>query len=307
MNEHNTSNANINANAPKANSSAVIVRVRWSFMEGCKSNKEAAGDLAELKGADRDSVSSSNRIIPISILRPLRQIKSATNKFINKNTHPWDDNGGRLLPSKKITEYLKFVSQQKEKFYDERRKLRSQYDFIIEDAKKRLNGMFQPTDFPPVDEWLDRYSVRLEMETISDSDARLANVDSSVMKEIQAQVEQNVQSRITDANRNNYLRLITSIERLIGKLKAMDTGELERFRASTYDTVVEMLETADGLNFAEDPVLSKLIAQTKETFNEVCGDLNSLKENVGEPSAKRKKACDGLRDSVTALMANLPH
>ena len=298
---------NQNQNKPRANTSAVIVRVRWSFMEGCKSNREAAGELAELKGADKDSVSSSNRIIPISVLRPLRQIKSATNKYINKHTHPWDDNGGRLLPSKKITEYLSFVSLQKEKFYEERRKLRFQYDYILEDAKKRLNGMFKESDFPSVDEWLDRYQIRLEMETISDSDTRIAHVDSSVLQEIKKQVEQNVSNRVHEAHRNNYLRLIGSIERLIGKLKAMDRGDLTRFRSSTYNTVVEMLNTADGLNFAEDEVLTKLIQQTKDTFQQVCGDLNALKENAGEPNEKRKKACEGLKDSVNALMANLPH
>ena len=33
-----------NQNKPKTNTSAVIVRVRWSFMEGTKSNREAAGE-----------------------------------------------------------------------------------------------------------------------------------------------------------------------------------------------------------------------------------------------------------------------
>lgn len=307
MNDNNhTLTSNEQAIATKPTQSAVIVRVRWSFMEGRMTNKQASVDLAKLKDADADSITTSQRIIKPEMLRPLRQIRSATNKYIKANTHPWDDNGGRLLPSKKVTEYLSFMAIQKEKFESAKRDLRGLYDLIIDDAKNRLNGMFDPKTFPTMEEWLDKYDVRLEMETISDSDARLDNVDSKVMQEIQSQVEQNVSNRLKEANRNNYIRIIESLEKLVGRLQAMESGEAERFRTSTYDTVVEILDTAEGLNFADDKVLEKLIKQTKKTFAESCGNLPELKADAGEPNPKRQNAVGNLKNAVADLMANLP-
>jgi len=275
-------------------------------MSGHKSNKEGALELAKLKDADEDSVRSSNRIIQPSVLRPLRRIKSATNKYINSITHPWDDNGGRLLPAKKVTEYLKYFSEQKEKFDTEKSLLRDQYDAIILDAQNRLKEMFKPEEFPLVDEWLDKYGVRSEMETISDSDTRIDNLDSKVMRDIQEQVEQNVTHRLNEANRNNYFRIIKAIEKLIDRLSAMESGDAERFRTSTYDAVTTILNSAHALNFAEDKVLTELINKTQATFNETCASLKELKENSGESNPKRAKACKALKSRVADLMTNLP-
>jgi hypothetical protein len=296
-----------NANRePLPTKTAVIVRVRWAFMEGRKTDRKASEEYATHSNADSDSLSVSKRLIQPIMLRPLRQIRSATNKYIRANTHPWDDNGGRLLASKKVSAYLTFMNKQKELFETEKRELRGKYDLIIDDAKHRLNGLFKVEEFPPIDEWIEKYGVRLEMETISDADTRLNNVDSEVLAEIRDSVAQNVQQKLKDANRENYLRIIEAVEKLIGRLQALETGEAERFRSSTYDSVIEILKTADDMNFADDKVLSKLIKQTKEIFADKCSSLEELKVGVGEPNTKRQDATASLKTAVNSIMANLP-
>ena len=217
-------------------------------------------------------------------LKEVQRSAGAARAFLYKHTLPWEDNGNRLLPA---TNYLEFINQfkdHKSSFEVSASRFVKQYPKLRAQAKKRLNGLFDETDYPSIADITRKFAISVSFMQISDlTDFRL-QVDQKNIASLKTQIESETYSRITEATKNIYQRMKEAISHMVEKLTTDDA----KFHNSMVTNIKELIDFLPRLNFTNDPDISDLI----NAMNALVVDPENLREDNRFRNETAQKASD---------------
>lgn len=271
---------------------AMIVRLSISCWTArrfdAKVSQKVAADYAVATEVGR----YNKVLIAKEAIQIITQAVSAIRTFHYENTLPWDDGGGRILPSKNFMTYSKEMRKFKQRFDDAVVEFIGNYDDYRKEARQRLNGMFREADYPGRREIGRKFGFSTDIDPIPNAEDFRVTLQSKDEARIRKQLEERVEERVVAATKDLFVRLSDVVKKFAEKLADKDAI----FRDSLVENVVELVNLLPKLNVANDPELEKL---RKEVLKKVCAfEPATLRES----DKMRSKAADDAK-AILAKMS----
>ena len=265
---------------------AMIVRLSISQWTARRYDKLVSRKVAADYAVDVEVGRYNKALIAKEAIQEVTQAASAARSFHYENTLPWDDGGGRILPSKNFLTYSKEMRKLKQKFEDAAQGFIKNYNEYREDARRRLNSMFCAADYPGQREIGRKFGFSTDIDPVPTSKDFRVSLQDRDMTRIKGQLEKRVEERVIEATKDLYVRLNEVVQKFAEKLS--DTDAI--FRDSLIENVVELVNLLPKLNVGNDPKLEKV---RKETQKKLCAfepDTLRKDDKVRSKAAEDAKA-----------------
>jgi len=238
----------------------MVVRLSISRWTGRKFDKKVTQKVADDYGASVDVGRYNKLLVAGDALKAIVQAVSGARTFHYENTLSWDDFGGRLLPSANFATYSKRMRELRSDFEGAVDTFVENYHEYREEARRRLNGMFNEDDYPYRVEIKTKFAFAVDIEPVPDKDDFRIQVQSRDMGRIKKELESNLKDRTAEAMKELFGRVHKAVGHLAEKLSDGDAI----FRDSLVDNVIELANLLPKLNVTNDPKLNGLIAEMKK-------------------------------------------
>ncbi|GEP94487.1 DUF3150 domain-containing protein [Chitinophaga cymbidii] len=192
-------------------------------------------------------------------LKEIQKIAGAARSFLYENTLPWGDNGDRLLPATNYFEFIAKYNDFKYQFHSAVDSFITQYPHLKEDARQRLNGMFQESDYPPISDVRTKFAIQISFMTISDTTDFRLEIDQKEISVLKHQIETELNTRISQATRNIWVRIREAVGHMVEKL----SEQKAIFRDSLVANISELIDILPRLNFTQDENVMETIESMK--------------------------------------------
>ena len=127
---------------------AMLVTLSVSIWSARKHDMRISDKVAAEHGADRSMGRYAKHLIPRELLTAVNAANNALRDHHNLNTLAWGDDGTRILPAANYLGYQAHQQTLEDKFGRAVRDFVACYPDYVETARKALNGLFDPRDYP---------------------------------------------------------------------------------------------------------------------------------------------------------------
>lgn len=238
---------------------AMIVRLSISKWTGRKFDKNITREVARQHGASGDVGRYNKVLVDKLAMKDIEKAASAVRAYHHQNTLPWDDFGGRLLPSVQFMEYSKEMRRLKGEFENAVADFVRSYTQHRDAAERKLSGMFNPADYPAPFEIDRKFDFSTDIEPVPSAEDFRVNVQKRDKARIQKEIAESVDRRVQDATRDLYERLFSVVKHFAERL---DDPEA-KFKNSLVGNIVELTNLLPKLNVSNDPKLETLRKEVK--------------------------------------------
>jgi len=223
-------------------------------------------------------------LIAKQFLANIQKIVSNARSFHYENTLPWFDNGGRLLPAANYFDYIARIKSYKDKFEYEVNRFISMYTDYKEEARNRLNGMFQENDYPEVETLLKKYALSTQINPIPDADDFRVTLNQNEVNNIKTAIKEQVKKSTDQAMTELWLRLYKVVGHMVERLSKTE----HKFKNSLVTNITELCELLPKLNITDDINLNTALNEIKTKLTEFSPTI--LREDVAIRSKTAKEA-----------------
>lgn len=239
---------------------AMIVRLSISQWTARRLDKAVSRKAADAAKASRDAGRFNKLLISADALRDIGAMVASARTYYHENTLPWDDFGGRLLPSADFTVYSREMRERKAAFEAAVRRFVEAYPVICGEARKRLGDMYCAADYPPAEQIARKFSFSAYIDPVpvaGDFRVSLAQDDAD---EIKSDIESRLADRLRMATRDLFSRVERVLSPVVAKLRSPDAI----FRDSLIRNVSDLVEALPRLNLTDDPDIAELCVEMRE-------------------------------------------
>jgi len=243
---------------------AMIATLSTSCWSARKTDKEATEELLTAKSAEKQAGSFSKALIDKKHLKDIREILNTMKKFHNTNTLPWNNDGGRLLPSAKHSDYSTFLRKCKRDLETAVDIFVAGFDTFVADASFMLNDLYCSADYPHSSEVKSKFSMEADFSKVPESADFRVDIPEFEQKKICQQIEGRVEQQHAESMGKIWKRIHRTLEHMHEKLSDEDSI----FRNTLVENMDQLVSVLPDLNILED---ADLQAMTDELKNNLCG------------------------------------
>jgi predicted secreted protein len=261
---------------------AMLVSLSISIWSARKHDIRISDKVAADHGADRSMGRYAKHLIPRELLTAVNAANSALRDHHNLNTLAWGDDGTRILPAANYLGYQEQQQRLEDAFARAVRDFVACYPQCVEAARKALNGLFDPRDYPAPERIVEKFGVRHHFMPVAQPDDFRVRLGDAQVARIRAEIEARNAELVENANRDLWQRLQEVTARLVERLSAFDVDpvagtRLHPFRDSLIENVRSLLEIMPRLNITGDAEIERV---RHELAGKVaCHDPESLRED----------------------------
>lgn len=252
---------------------AMLVALTVESYGARREDKKISEDVARQHNAQGDVGKYNKQLVDKKFLEPITKAVTALRQYHYTHTLPWLDNGLRIIPVGMYDTYKREIAQLVDAYETATRDFCARWDSeIIPDARKRLNGMFNLSDYPA--DVRARFQVRSRFLPIPDvADFRVSIADSE-RQALAQQIEATMSDASQAAMRDLYERVSESVSHMADKLAGYrvvigEDGKSKTenaFRDSLVENLRDICDVLPKLNFAGDSRLEAIRAKISATL-----------------------------------------
>jgi len=256
----------------------VCIKVRLSTMGNTRKVSTAQIEA----DADKDLLRVSKQLVDSAELKAITRFDGEIRQFLYNICLPFEI-GIHLLP----IAALQAVEQRLRQFAEDRRQLvnafLSAYPSLCQQAAKRLRGLYNPADYPPVEDAGREFGFSWQYVSFGVPDQL-----KSISQEVWEQEREKAAQRMAEASTEIQTVLRDSMAKLVqhmaDRLKEGPDGKPLRFKETTVSNLVGFLANFEFRNVTDDGELQALVAQARELLEGVNADdlrtTGDLREKV---------------------------
>lgn len=281
------------ANSNSITERAMLVNLNIQQWVGAKHDKKISKEVARNHGADESMGRYQKRLVGKDALERIRQIAGAARQEHYKRTLPWTDGGTRILSSKGYFEYSQAMREFQSQWEPAVADFLAQYPQLIEQAKQKLNGLFNADDYPSPRSMREKFAINfnvLPMPTAQDFRVELGDAETARIK---AEIEQAVNESLQTAMGDVWNRIREVVAHMHERLTAYNDSRMSFFLNTLVSNISDLLEILPSLNITQDADLSA-IAQKMTALTEHTPE--QLRENDGVRQETIAKAAEILKE-----------
>lgn len=244
----------------------VCIKVRLSSMGNTRkvSTSQIEAD------ADKDLLRVSKHLLASAELKAIGRFDGEIRRLLYNICLPFEI-GIHLLP----IAALKTVECRLRQFAEDRKQLVAAfitaYPSLCQDAAKRLRGLYNPADYPPVEEVEREFGFSWQYVSFGVPDQL-----KGISREVWEQEREKAAQRMAEASSEIQLVLRESMAKLVqhmaNRLKEGRDGKPLRFKESTVSNLIEFLANFEFRNVTDDQELQALATQARQLLQGVSAD-----------------------------------
>lgn len=200
----------------------------------------------------------------------------------NQLTMPWADRGPRLLPTSLFLDYKAEMNGRQQYFMDKREQFGREYPRLLADAPKHLGALFDPEDYPSLEEVMSKFDFRLVFSPVPESGDFRLDLPAQDLAEMRAQYDAAFDTRLADAMREPWERLHTVLGAMtdkLAKVEAAPDGTVSRWHDTFIGNAAELCKMLTHLNLTNDPKLEQARRDLEKAIAGV--GIDDVKEDPG--------------------------
>jgi hypothetical protein len=278
------------------NEKAMLVYLNISFWTARKYDKRISQEIEDQYNAD-DAGRYNKILIAKEYLSNIQKIISAARTFHYENTLPWSDQGGRLLPSANYFDYVKDIQSFKDDFEREVANFLKVYPSLKDEARQRLNGMFDEKDYPDVYTLETKFAIKSMILPVPEADDFRVKITDDEVNSIKDVIEQQVKDSTEAAMNDLWQRLFKVVSHMSERLKDPDN----KFKNTLVENIEGLCELLPKLNITNDPKLNEAVQEIKTKLT--ANDSQTLRDNDvarSNTAAEAQKIMNKMRHYQTA-------
>lgn len=230
----------------------VIARFNISSWTARKHDKKVTAKVESEYNA-HDAGRFNKILIAEDAIQAYQSIAGEARAFHYSLTLPWGDNGDRLLPIAVKDRYTHVMDAFRARFIEQVEIFKASYPSLIDEARRRLNGMFNDDDYPEVWQIGNKFDFAVRFYPVPSSGDFRVNLSFDEIEAMKAELSKETNSLKDQAIRALWERIYYPVARMVERLSKSDAI----FRDSLIGNVHEVLDVIDALNFEEVPEITE--------------------------------------------------
>jgi len=272
----------------KLSEKAILINLTIHNYGGAKKDKKVTTTTCLVMQAKADAGSWWTRTIPKSEIDPITAASMKCRNILTKYTLPFLENGFRILPSARFTEFSKEMREGIENYHAVVSVFIKRYPEIVGN-RQRLGKLAENITFPSVAEMKSKFSIRVETMNVPTTDDFRINLGDAEANEIKA----NVEDSINTALKNSMTEIWNQLAELIAHVEKTLKDPKKKFKDSLIDNLTNFCKLIPKINLSDDENLEELRKDIIEKLTKLnCDDLRT--DKVQRKTAS-KKATDLLK------------
>ncbi len=254
------------------NEKAMLVYLNISIWTARKYDKKISQEIERQYNAD-EAGRYNKILIAKEHLANIKKIISAARSFHYENTLPWSNNGGRLLPTANYFNYVKSIQCFTDDFEREVADFLRVYPILKNEARHRLNGMFDEEDYPDANMLETKFDIRNMILPVPEADDFRVSLTEDEVDSIKESLEEQVKESTEAAMNDLWKRLFKVVSHMSERLSDPDN----KFKNTLVENIENLCELLPKLNITDDPVLVVAVNEIKAKLT--INDSQTLRDN----------------------------
>lgn len=230
-----------------------------------RSDKTATTAAIEQTRADTTSGRFVKNIVRPEMLKPINTLMNEVRSYHYNVTVPWGATGLRKLHVDMLDDYFARMRQHRDKLNVLVDAFCKDYAANREEEKVRLAGMFNPMDYPPVENVRNSFEIYVDIPSIP-SDVVVSPEIAKELEEQGKRLEQEAHAEVTK-------RVSTVLQAMVKKL----SDQKAIFRDSLVGNVKDLVDVLPSLNVLGDATIDDVCKEMKEKLATL--DPDELRDN----------------------------
>lgn len=252
---------------------AMLVRLSISQWTARKYDKKVSQEVADKHHIYLDAGRYSKVLIAREEIKKIEKTANEARTFHYENTLPWRDDGARILPASNFDTYSQKMRELRSKFEHAVTLFCDNYPDLIQDARIKLNSLFNPSDYPAVNGVRRKFDFQVTIDPMPDAaDFRVTLRDEDI-QEIQQDIAKRMKHVQAEAMKDLWHRLHKVVSHMADRLSKTDAV----FRNSLVGNLTELVNLLPRLNLAGDVELEAMRKQVEEKLCQ--HDAQTLRES----------------------------
>lgn len=233
---------------------AMLVRLSISQWTARKYDKKVSENVATQYMADKNAGRYNKVLVAEEAIKAIQKTANEARTYHYEQTLPWGDDDSRLLPAANYLHYSEKMRGLRVNFESAVADFIAAYPVLVDEAKARLNGMFNASDYPYQSEIARRYSFGVSINPLPSSDDFRVSLHDSEVLAIRADIAERTKQAQQTAMADLWSSLHTAVSHIADKLHDKDAI----FRDSLIHNVVDICELLPRLNVLGDVNLENM-------------------------------------------------
>lgn len=268
---------------------ALLVRLTISQFNPSKTDRSATTEVLVNKHAAKGSAEVRKLLLPKEATEPIAKLGREIRQDFYRMTLPWDEDGVRLLPTDNWLDFTEMMATHRNRWDNLVREFLNEYQNHRSTAMTRLGLLFDEKDYPNIHDVQDKFGLVTRWNPLPKSDDFRLTLNSEDMEELEADLEDRVQTAVLEANRDLYNRLAEKLGRISKQLGNPDA----LLRDSLISNVKDLCKLIPNLNVTGDQDLEAIRQQVLNDIASV--DMDDIRGDDDIRDRTRSAADDILR------------
>ena len=277
-------------------SSAVLVELNISVWTANKLDKGATDSVLASNSASKDSAQvRKNLMAGTDKRKKIADYAAKIRLYHNQTTLSWSDKGARLLPTSLFMDYKQNMNVYQSNMTTMIEDFYANYADLIDLAKHHMGDLFNPYDYPSIDELRNKFGFRLVFSPLPEGGDFRLDIPKADMDELGEQYESAFNDRLKDAMREPWEKLHKTLVHISEKLTDVegDDETKKRYHDTLITNAQELCGLLTHLNVTKDPMLENARRSLELTMLGV--DIDAIKESPDVRSSVKAKVDDILK------------
>jgi hypothetical protein len=274
---------------------AMLARVTIKQWSARKLDRAITSKVNSDHGAASDAGRYNKLLISSDALAEIQRIAGASRAMFYHFTLPWQDDGARILPAAAYADFTARMREFRRDFDAAVTAFVGAYPDYVADARARLNGMFDASDYPDVADIRARFHFATPIDPIPDAADFRVSVGDAQAESIRADIEARMQDATRASVRAVYERIGEAVGKMAERLQAYRPadgrgGKSEGvFRDSLVENVRDLASILPALNITGDADLAAIADRVAKSLiqadAETLRESDSIRRNVAAEAA----------------------
>jgi hypothetical protein len=259
---------------------AMLVELNISVWTANKVDKSASRKVVDDNYAGVDAGHFKKNLMAGTTQRKeIADYAESCRRWHGGRTMPWSDRGPRLLPTSLFFDYKTEMNARQAYFDNKVSEFLQAYPRLVQTADNYLGNLFDPADYPDVDEVRTKFGFRMVFLPVPTAGDFRIDLPSQEMEAVRLQYEAHADARVASAMHEQWDKLHTMVSRMSGMLVEPEGEEDKRRWYNTFLTnAQDMCSLLTHLNVTRDP---KLESARRDLERAIVGvEIDDIKESI---------------------------
>jgi hypothetical protein len=253
--------------------SGILVNVEVSVWTGTKQDREISDEVTQAKKADRDAGRFVKKLLAgVAEHKAVLNDRQTWYNFVERETYPWSGRW-RFLPTQRIVGFMKQVEERQANTQNLKDKFSQVYATAVANEAFVQGDMFKESDYPPVDEVMSCFKVRVFTAEVPVGDFR-CQISNDLANDLARHYESQAKELVQDIYQKQVEQMVDvmkSLSHCCDTETVMEDGQLKVKRRKLYDTTLqraqELCETFKEFNVTQDTRLEQARAELERVVS----------------------------------------